>query len=119
MLRERVELAVPWAVHWLDRHLPLLVLGHEHVSAVLVPVTGGRPQGALVQQRRLDLDVTALAVHLPAEGDQRVENLGPSRQPERRPGRNLGEREQAQLRTELAVVARARLLQTLEVRLEI
>jgi hypothetical protein len=79
------ERAVAGAVHRLEPELPVLVLGDEDVLLVLAPVPRGLPQVRLVEQRRLDLDVAALLLHAPVEGDQGVEHRGSLRQPERRP----------------------------------
>src|SRR5205823_5861814 len=66
----------------------------------------------------LDFGVAALAAHLAAERDERVIDLGPGREPERRPRRDLREGEEAELWAEPAMVARACLLEPLQVLLE-
>ena len=98
---QRVELAVAGAVHRLERHRPVLVLGHEHVVAVLVPVARGLPQRAVVELRRLDLAVAARAAHLAAQLRPASCNTSvPAGSQNAEPGRHVGEREQAELRPE-------------------
>ncbi len=116
--RHRVEDAVTRAVHRLERERPLLVGGHEHVVAVLVPVPGDPPQLRVVELRRLDLGVPAGAGQFAGEVAQRVPQRRAVGHPERASRRQLGELEQAQLAPEPAVVARARQLEALEVLLE-
>ena len=114
-----VERAVARAVHRLEGQRPVLGLCDEHVLAVLVPVAGDLPQLPVVEQRGLDLGVAALDRHRARARDERVVDGGAGRGPERAAGAELGEVEQPQLAAELAVVVLARLLEALEVRVEV
>ena len=116
---EAEQLRVPGAVHRLEAELAVLVLGDEDVLAELAPVAGGLPEARVVEQRRLDLHVPALLLHPPVERDDLVVEGRPAREPEGRARGHLGEREQPELAAQLAVVARAGLLEALEVRLEV
>src|SRR5207244_1886914 len=73
----------------------------------------------LVELRRLDLDVAALLLHSPVESNELVEQQRALRGPERRPGRDRIPVEQAELAAELAVVACLRLLDPVQVLLEL
>ena len=53
---------VAWAVHGLQGIVTLFGLGHEHVVAVLVPVTRLLPQGPVQNLRCLDLFIAIVAV---------------------------------------------------------
>ncbi len=111
---------VPGAVHRLDAvHLVVLERDQEHALAELLPVARGLPQCLVVDERRLHLEVAALRVLAPAEILERVEDRHSLRMPQRRPRRVLVEVEEIELVPEPAVVALARLLQPLEVRVEI
>ena len=111
---------MPGAVHRLDRVGVLVVdRDQEHVLAELLPVARGHPERLVVDQRRLHLGVAAPRVLAPAQILERVEDRHPLRMPERRSRRVLVEVEQVELRAEPAVVARAGLLEPLEVRVEI
>ena len=111
---------VPGAVHRLERELLLLVAeDEEHVLAVVLVVARGDVGVDVVDERRLHLDVAALRVLAAAEVLERVPDHHALRVPERRPRRVVGEVEEVELRPEPAVVARARLLEPLEVRVEI
>jgi hypothetical protein len=76
------------------------------------------PELGVEELRRLDLAVAARARHLARGVAQRVPQRRAVRRPEGAPGRELGEVEEAELAPEAAVVARARLLEALEVLLE-
>src|SRR5581483_8691449 len=67
----------------------------------------------------LDLDVAADEVLAAAEILERVPDHHPLRVPERRTGRMLGQMEEIELGTDPAVVALPRLLEALEIRVEI
>ena len=73
----------------------------------------------VVEERRLHLDVAAPRVLAPAEVLELVPDHHPLRVPERRAGRVLAKVEEVELRAEPPVVALARLLEPLEVRVEI
>ena len=114
-----VERAVARAVHRLQPELAVLGLEREHVLAVLLPVPRGDPQLLVVDLRRADLDVAALAVLAAAQILEHVPDHHPLGVPERRSRRDVGEVEQVELRPEPAVVALLRLLEPLEMRVEI
>src|SRR5579859_4237482 len=101
-------------VHRLEAERNVPTLGEEHVLLVLVPMAGCLPEGAVVQQRRLDLRIATWRTHLAAELDQRVVDVRSGGKPEGGARRGVGEREQAQLRAELAVVVRACPLEALQ-----
>ena len=116
------EKHVPGAVHRLQARVRLrIVVGddQEHVLAELVPVAARLPDGLLVDQRRLHLVVAALPVLAPAQVLELVPEHHPLRMPERRAGRLLGEVEEVELAAEPAVVARLRLLEPLEIGVEV
>ena len=114
------EQHVARAVHRLQAERPLLaVRDEEHLVLELLPVARGLPGLDVVHQRRLDLDVAALRVLAAAQVLELVPDHHPLRVPERHPGRVLGEVEEVELRPEPAVVARAGLLEALEVRVEV
>ena len=112
---------VPRAVHRLQRRVRLLALAgdEEHVLAELLPVAARDPDARVVDQRRLHLGVAAPQVLAAAEILELVPEHHPLRVPERRAGRLLGEVEEVELAAEPAVVARLRLLEPLEVGVEI
>ena len=112
---------VPRAVHRLQRQrlLALVRLDEEHVLAVVVVVAGGDVRLDVVEERRLHLDVPALAVLSAAQVLERVPEHHPLRVPERRAGRVVGEVEEVELDSEPAVVSRPCLLEPLEVRVEV
>ena len=114
-----VERAVARAVHRLQPELAVLGLEREHVLAVLLPVARGDPQLLVVDLRRAHLDVAALAVLAAAQILEHVPDHHPLRVPERRARRDVGEVEQVELRPEPAVVALPRLLEPLEMRVEV
>ena len=114
-----VERAVARAVHRLQPELAVLGLEREHVLAVLLPVPRGDPELLVVDLRRAHLDVAALAVLATAQILEHVPDHHPLGVPERRARRDVGEVEQVELRPEPAVVALLRLLEPLEVRVEV
>ena len=89
------------------------------LSAELLPVAGGDPESLLVDERRFHLEVAAPCVLPAAQFLERVEDRHPLRVPERRPRRVLVEVEEVELRAQPPVVAPLRLLQPLEVGVEI
>ena len=112
---------VPRAVHRLQRGMRLLALAgdEEHVLAELLPVAARDPDVGVVDQRRLHLGVAAARVLPPPQVLELVPDHHSLRVPERRPGRLLGEVEEVELAAEPAVVARLRLLEPLEIRVEV
>ena len=112
---------VPRAVHRLQRRVRLLALAcdEEHVLAELLPVAARDPHRRVVDQRRLHLRVAALLVLAPPQVLELVPDHHPLRMPERGAGRLLGEVEEIELAAELAMVARLRLLEALEIGVEI
>jgi hypothetical protein len=118
------------AVHRLERVLALLLAGafrvlalrrggEEHVLLVVVPVARAVPELDVEDLRGLDLGVPAGVELLAHLGLDQLQQDRAVRQPERHPGRLGAELEEVQLRTELAVVALTRLLESLQVLLEI
>ncbi len=108
------------AVHRLDPEDLIVVTGdQEHVLPELFPVARGLPERLVVEQRRLHLAVAALGVLGAADRLELVVDRHPLRVPERRARRVLVEMEQIELAPELAVVARAGLLEPLEMRVEV
>ena len=107
------------AVHRLQPHRPLLDVCEVHVVAVLVPVARLLPELDVVEDRRAHLLVAAAFVLVAPQPGQLVPDRHARRLPERRAGRELGEHEQAELAAQLPVVARTRLLEPLEVLLEV
>ncbi len=109
------------AVHGLERHVVLarLAVEHqEHVLLVLPPVPRLLPQLLVVQQRRLDL-LERLALPLADEPLQRVVQRGALGSPEHAAGGHREQLEQLERLAQHAVVALARLLQPVEVLLEL
>src|SRR5918994_313133 len=113
---------MPWAVHRLQARVRLgVVVGgdQEHVLAELVPVAARLPDGPLVDERRLHLAVAPLRVLAAAQILELVPEHHPLRVPERRARRLLREVEEVELAPEPAVVARPRLLEPLQVCVEV
>src|SRR6188472_1284997 len=77
------------------------------------------PELDVPHQRRLDLEVAAPRVLPPPQILERVPDRHAPRRPERRAGREFRHVKEVELRTEPPVVARAGLLEPLEVRVEI
>src|SRR5579884_360199 len=114
--------AVAGAVHRLEAEqlrVVLLAREEEHVLAELLPVAGGHPQLALEDERRLHLVVAAPRVLPPPQVLEHVPDHHPLRVPEGRPRRDVVEVEQVELHAEPAMVARPRLFEPLEVRVEV
>ena len=107
------------AVHRLNRERLAVYLGEVHVLLVVVPVAGTQPERAVQDHRRLYLDVAALCVLLAPEGLERVEDDHALRMEEGEAGAFGMDAEKVQLLAELAVVARLRLFEALEVSLEL
>ena len=83
--RAAEEQHVPRAVHRL--HAVDLVVGErdqEHVLAELLPVARGLPERLVVDERRLDLHISALRVLRAPEILEHVEDRHALRMPERR-----------------------------------
>ena len=112
---------VPRAVHRLQAGARLLPLARdeEHLAAELLPVPGGLPDDLVVDERRLHLQVAAPRVLRAAQVLEHVPERHALRVPERRAGRGVLEVEQVELRADAAVVVRPRLLEPLEVRVEV
>ena len=112
---------VAGAVHRLQRErlLALVRLHEEHVLRVVLVVARRDVRLQVVQERRLHLAVAAAQVLSAAEVLERVPDHHALRVPERRARRVLGEVEEVELAAELAVVARPRLLEPLEIGVEI
>ena len=115
-----VDLHVRRAVHGLQAHGPLLDLREVHVVAELVPVARLLPELDVVEDRRLHLAVAARRrSRLRQSSVSSFQMTIPAGCQKGEPGRELAEHEQVELAAELAVVARARLLEALEVLLEV
>src|SRR5690554_2502507 len=113
------HLHVAGAVHRLHRIVALLRLGGEHQVAVVTPVTGLLPQREVHHLGRLDLLVAVLDLH-PAHVLLQGLVHGPAvGVPEHHARRLLLEVEEVHLPGQLAVIALLRLLETLEVGLEL
>src|SRR5262249_47537049 len=114
------------AVHRLERGLalltPALALGGgrgEHVLLFVVPVAGAGPQAGGEHPRGVYLEGAAPGERLAGPGLDQLEEHGALRQPEGHSRRLRAKLEQAQLGSQLAVVALARLLDLLQVLLEV
>ena len=112
---------VPGAVHRLERELALVAVrpGEEHVVAVVVVVPRRDVRLDVVEQWGLHLDVAALLVLAATEVLEGVPDHHALRVPERRAGRVLGQVEEVELAPEPAVVAAPRLLEPLQVGVEV
>ena len=111
---------MPRAVHRLQPERPVLAVRHEeHLVLELLPVARRHPGLDVVHERRLHLDVAALQVLAPAEVLEHVPDDHALGVPERHPRRVVGEVEEVELRPQPAVVAALRLLEALEVRVEV
>src|SRR5207248_7586612 len=106
-------------VHRLDAELTLVPLGHEHVALVERPVAGTLPERAVEDDRRAHFLVAALPVLDAQEVLDRLADDRAVRQPERAARALLVERKQLELLAEAAVVALARLLEPLEVAVQL
>ena len=115
----RVGEEVARAVHRLHAHRLAFRFDEEHVLPVVLPVPRALPQRLVVDERRLHLDVAGGEEHVPHVVRERVVERRPLAQPERRAGRPRMEGEQAELPTELAMVAFLGFLDLREVRLQI
>jgi hypothetical protein len=114
------QLHVGRAVHRLQAHrMALEVVREVHVVAVNVPVAGLLPEADVVEDRRLDLAVAAVGVLGAPEVLELVEHRLAGRLPERRARAEVAEHEQAEVASEPAVVTRPRLLEPLQVELEV
>ena len=113
------DLHVARAVHRLQREMALLGLQREHVLAELLPVARPLPEHPVVQLGRLDLDIAG-AVELAADVVLHRPPQRPAvRVPEDRARRLLLDVEQVHLAAELAMVAPLRLLELVQVRVEV
>ena len=106
-------------VHRLEAEIALLDLDPEHVLLVLLPVARRAPQLGVVKLRRTHLLVAALGVLAPAQVLEDVPDHHPLRVPERHSRRELREVEELQVLAESPVVAALRLLDPVQVVLQI
>ena len=90
-----------------------------HVLAVVREVPARLEQASIEDLRRDDLFVAVVDVELADELDELVVDERAARQEERHRRRPLVEHEELELLAELSVVARARLLEHLQVRVEL
>ena len=81
----------------------------------MVPVAGAQPESAVQDHRRLYLDIAALGVLFAPEGLKRVHDDHALRVEEGEAGAFWMEAEKVKLLAELAVVARLRLFEPLQV----
>ena len=114
-----VDEAGAGAVHRPQREAALVVLHEVHLVAVVVPVAGAVPELLVEHLRGGDLLVAALAQLLLDLVLDQVQQRGPVGQPERHPRRLVAQHEEAELGAEAAVVARLRLLDPLQVLLQV
>ena len=111
---------MPRAVHRLQPvDLVVVERDQEHVLAELLPVARRDPERLVVDKRRLHLDIAAARVLAASKRLELVPDRHPVRVPERRPRRVLVEVEEVEPLAEHAVVALARLLEPLQMRVEI
>ena len=113
------QVDVTGAVHRLQAELAVLHFREVHVLAVSVPVPRGLPDLDVEEDRRAHLLVAALAVQPAPEVRQLVPDHHPAGVPERRPRGDVGEVEQVELAPQPPVVAQPRLLDPLEVGVEL
>ena len=116
------DLHVPGAVHRLDRVDALVVvamLGEEHHLAILFHVAGGDPERGIHELRRVHLDVAGIGLAAADVVLEQLEQRPALGMPEHRARRLLLEVEQVHLAAELAVVALLRLLDLLEIGVEL
>src|SRR5688572_8827356 len=118
-LRDRVEVRVAGTVHRLHAELALVDLAEEEVLSVVIVVTGALPELDVEDLGRDDLVVTEAIVELAAEIDEAVVEARALGVEERASGRDRIEAEEIELAAETAMVAALRLLDELEVPLEI
>ena len=107
------------AVHRLDAEDLVVDRGGVHVVLVVVPVPGAEPERLVEDDGGGDLVVVLPDVELPPVVDEGVLQDHPLGEEEREPGALLHDGEQAELLPELAVVPLLRLLQHVEVGLEL
>ena len=114
-----VDLDVGGAVHGLQAHLPLLDLSDVHVVAVGVPVPRLLPELDVVEDRGAHLPVAAARVLVAPERGELVPDRHARGPPEGRARGQLREHEEVELSPQLAMVPRSRLLQPLQVRVQV
>ena len=102
---ELIDQNAAGAVHGLDGKVLAVDDGGIHIVLIVIPVTGGLPQGAAHDLRGLYLDILPLLVYLAPVVDQGVFEHHALGQVEREAGGLVAEGEQAELAAELAVVA--------------
>ena len=113
------EQHVAGAVHRLHRPAALVHLELEHQVLVRRKVTRGDEGLLVVDDRRLDLEVAALVVLALADLLELVPDHHPLRVPERRTRRVLVEVDEVELDAETPVISFLRLLEPLEVGVEV
>ena len=113
-----VDEACAGTVHRLDRVVFLVDLRRVHVGLVVVPVARGLPQSAGEDDRRLDLLVAELGLHLVPVVHEGVADDHAVGQPEREARAGVVHHEELHLLADLAVVAACGLLKHLQVLLE-
>ena len=114
------DLHVPRAVHGLDGVQPLVRgLGEKHVLAELLQVPGLLPQSRVHELRRTDFFVAGGALALAHVGDQRLEHGPALGMPEHRARRLLLQMKEIELLADAAVIALLRLLEALQVGVEL
>ena len=119
MLARREEVAVAGAVHRLDAVFLVLDRHEEHVVAEGVVVAGRLPELRLVDEGRDHLGVAVARVEPADVPDERVVDDRPLGVEEGRARRDRVKREEVEHLAEPPVVALLRLLQALQVRLEV
>ena len=92
------------AVHRLDGEVFPVDHGGVHIVLIMIPVTGGLPEGALHDLRRGDFNIVPLLVYLTPVVNQGIAKNHALRQIERESGCFIAEGEKAKLLAELAVV---------------
>ncbi len=121
MLLGGIEQVVRRAVHRLERGVGvarLLVEHHEHVLAVLAPVSRQLPQHLVEDERRLDLPERARLPLAHVIGQQVVQRR-PALGPEGRARRRRMEHEEVELLADAPMVALPRLLQPVQIGVEL
>ena len=111
---------VPGAVHGLHAHLLVVLRLHqEHVRAVVLPMARGLPQRLVEDERCLHLHVPGGVEHLAHVVRECLVEHRSLAEPERGAGRPRVEHEQAEVASELAVIAQLRLVNPGEVGLQV
>jgi hypothetical protein len=119
VLPRREEVAVPGAVHRLDAELLLLEADEEHVVLEELVVARRLVELGAVDERRDDLGVAVAGVEPAHVVDERVDDDRALRMEERRARRDRVDREEVERGADAAVIALLRLLDALEIRVEV